>query len=562
MTITPKHRAPSLFQQMAQMHRWKSSALAAAVVALSGLYAGEATALALGRVAVLSALGEPLRAEIELPQITAAEADSLRTQIASPEMFRAQGMEYTSAAGTVQVQLQRRQDGNMVLRLTSTRPINEPFVDLVLDASWGSGQVLRSYTLLFDPPTLRKPAPSVTTAAQSRSAAPAAAPVRAPVKVEQAQVAAPSAASTRTEPTPRPARKPRAATPAPDAGSSDTVTVRPGDTAGRLAAAHRPAGVSLDQMLVALLQHNPEAFVDGNVNRLRSGSVLQLPSSEQAQAVSASEARQLIAAQSRDFNQFRNKLASTAPSATVASAGRAASGKVQTEVQDQRPSTTAPDKLTLSKGAMQGRKNADEELARKKQEEAASTRLAELSRNIAELKTVSASAATAAPAGKAPAKAATASAPGVNINTSAPLANIASAPASAAVTPAASATVAASAAVAVPASAAQAAASVATPQISASAPVAAASAAQAPASTADENRNETAATAAEAPVVATPVASAPAPAPRPAPSPAPVPAQEPSFMDSLLEDPLPLYAGGGLLALLLVALKQDLPVRS
>ena len=89
MTITPKHRAPSLFQQMAQMHRWKSSALAAAVVALSGLYAGEATALALGRVAVLSALGEPLRAEIELPQITAAEADSLRTQIASPEMFRA-----------------------------------------------------------------------------------------------------------------------------------------------------------------------------------------------------------------------------------------------------------------------------------------------------------------------------------------------------------------------------------------------------------------------------------------------------------------------------------------
>ena len=177
MTITPKHRAPSLFQQMAQMHRWKSSALAAAVVALSGLYAGEASALALGRVAVLSALGEPLRAEIELPQITPAEADSLRTQIASPEMFRAQGMEYTSAAGTVQVQLQRRQDGNMVLRLTSTRPINEPFVDLVLDASWGSGQVLRSYTLLFDPPALRKPAPSVTTAAQSRSAAPAAAPV-------------------------------------------------------------------------------------------------------------------------------------------------------------------------------------------------------------------------------------------------------------------------------------------------------------------------------------------------------------------------------------------------
>ena len=173
------------------MHRWKFSALAAASVMAFGLHTSDALALALGPITVQSALGEPLRAEIDLPQITPAEAESLRATPAAAETFRAQGMEFTPIINRLQFQLQRRPDGRTVLRVTSDRPINEPFVDLVLDASWGSGQVLRSYTLLFDPPALRKPAPSVTTAAQSRSAAPAAAPVRAPVKVEQAQVAAP-----------------------------------------------------------------------------------------------------------------------------------------------------------------------------------------------------------------------------------------------------------------------------------------------------------------------------------------------------------------------------------
>ncbi|KAB2887475.1 MAG: hypothetical protein F9K35_21195, partial [Burkholderiaceae bacterium] len=134
------------------MHRWKFSALAAAAVLSTGFYAADASALALGRITVQSALGEPLRAEIELPQITAAEAESLRAQTAAPEAFRAQGMEYSPAVNGLQIQLQRRTDGTAVLRLSSSRPVNEPFVDLVLDATWSSGRIVRSYTMLFDPP--------------------------------------------------------------------------------------------------------------------------------------------------------------------------------------------------------------------------------------------------------------------------------------------------------------------------------------------------------------------------------------------------------------------------
>ncbi|NMM89508.1 hypothetical protein B2J88_35080, partial [Rhodococcus sp. SRB_17] len=123
------------------MHRWKYSVLAAAAALSLGVYAPDASALALGTITVQSALGEPLRAEIDLPQITPAEAESLRASTAPPEVFRAQGMEYSTTAPQVQMQLQRRADGRTVLRLSSSNPVNDPFLDLVVNATWGAGRI-------------------------------------------------------------------------------------------------------------------------------------------------------------------------------------------------------------------------------------------------------------------------------------------------------------------------------------------------------------------------------------------------------------------------------------
>ena len=169
------------------MQRWKLSALAAATLALSSLSATDAWALALGRITVQSALGEPLRAEVEIPQLSAAEADSLQAAIASPAAFRAQGMEFTGTANSVRVQVQKRANGTAVLKLSSFQPVNDPFVDLVIDANWASGKLQRNYTLLLDPPATRRPAPAPTTAAQATPAAvPAPAPARAAVTTRAA----------------------------------------------------------------------------------------------------------------------------------------------------------------------------------------------------------------------------------------------------------------------------------------------------------------------------------------------------------------------------------------
>jgi len=353
------------------MHRWKFSLLATAAALSTGLYITDANALTLGRVTVQSALGEPLRAQVALPNITPAEADSLHVSIASPDVFRAQGLEFSPAVNGIHLELKRGAGGAMVLQMNSNNAVNDPFIDIVIDAAWNAGHLVRSYTLLFDPPALRSTPAPAPVAPQTSSSPAVAAPVRTPSVSAAPAVRAPAVA---THGTAQPSGK--------------EVSVQAGDTAGAIASAHRPSGISLDQMLVAMVRANPHAFIEGNVNRLRAGSVLQLPSKEEAQATPAAEARQIIATQSQDFNAYRRRLAGAAPEAAVQAASRSASGKVQTEVAEDKPTAKSADKLTLSKGSA-ARQTADAKTAQAKQAEDDAARLKELSKNIEDLKNVS-----------------------------------------------------------------------------------------------------------------------------------------------------------------------------
>ena len=363
---------------------WRLGALAGAIALLSNLCAQPAYALGLGRISVQSALGEALRAEIDVPEISAEEAASLRVNVAAPAAFKTAGLEYTPAVAGVQINLQKRADGRSFLSLTSTRPVTDPFVDLILEANWASGRLVRDYTMLFDPPSLRQAASSAPVAptapvlSRANPAPPPATTLR--------QQAAPAAQATArpTAPAPAPKEAPVAAIPKQTA-SGQQVTVKAGDTAGKIATQNKPAGISLDQMLVALLKSNPDAFVGGNINRLKSGAVLDVPTADDAGAVSPAGASRTIIAQSKDFNDFRQKLASGVPSAQVESAGRQSGGKVQAKVEDRSATAAVPDKLTLSKGALQGKAGAEDKIAKDKQAKDASTRVAELSKNIGDL---------------------------------------------------------------------------------------------------------------------------------------------------------------------------------
>ncbi|WP_365746097.1 FimV/HubP family polar landmark protein [Rhodoferax sp.] len=489
---------------IAKSQQWQFSAIALA--ALLGLWGSNAIALSLGRINVQSALGEPLVAEIEILDINADEAASFSTRIAPPESFKTAGLEYNPALGSLQAVLQFRPNGRSFIKLSTDRAINEPFVDMLVETSWSSGRIVRDYTMLFDPPSLRDAnvaiaAIGVTPAAQARSrpAQPAAAPPIAPPAIAN-PVTRPEPAVAAARPVEPVAARPIAPSPVParppaPASVEKTLTVKPGDTAGRIAVAHKPATVSLDQMLVALMRANPDAFIQNNVNRIKAGAIVDLPSEAQAQSTSAQEARQIIIAQSADFNNFRRKFAANAPTAAVAPAARELSGKVQTAVEEKKPSAAATDRLTLSKGAIQG-KGSEAELANQRNARETANRAAELAKNLSDLNKLAA-ASSASTSGSSAASSPTQ--PSLPAIVAAP---VTVAPASA---------VAPVEAVSAPAPA---------PLSIASAPEPASSAASAAASKA-----------------ATPASAAPE-----------VPTTEPGFLDSLLDNPL---VPGGVAALLI-----------
>ncbi|MFL6680840.1 MAG: FimV family protein, partial [Burkholderiaceae bacterium] len=401
---------------------------AAALVLLST----GASALGLGRVNVQSVLGEALRAEIEVTSLNAEEASSLRVNLASPEAFKASGVEYNSVLIGASITLQRRADGRPVLVLTSDKVVQEPFVDVIVDFAWSTGHLTRSYTLLIDPPGRNTAAQPGTTAtapvfaspppAARATPAPAPAPQVAlapPPAPAQAPAPAPAARTTRPAPAPKatPAPKPAAVekeapSPTASSGGESSVKVSPGDTLTSLASANKPSGVSLDQMLVSLYRNNPSAFIGDNMNRMKSGVTLSVPSADTAKQLSSEEAHQIIQAQSADFAEYRHRLAGGVTTVHTDEGKRVASGKVEAKVNDQKTSSAPPpaDKLTLSRGTARPGAPSEAKDSKEALKKAEAARVAELSRNVAELKDLAKKpantpAAPATPAARTPAPA-------------------------------------------------------------------------------------------------------------------------------------------------------------
>ena len=483
--------------------RFALSGLAIATACLWGL---SAHALGLGQLRVQSALGEPLRAEIDITSLSAEEAGTLTLRVASPDAYRAAGVDYNPVLPGTQVQLLKRSDGRSYLRVTSDRAVVEPFVDVILEMNWASGRLVREYTVLLDPPgtpsnMAAAPAPSVAPVISAAPAAPvaptprAAAPAAPVVAAAQAPERRAAPRPEAPPPAPRAAAAP-AAPQAPAAAGVDQYRVRPGDSLSRIARNLQPQSVSLDQMLVALFRGNPDAFVANNMNRLKAGEVLTVPSAEAAKQIAEPEAREVIRAQSADFDAYRQQLASGVRTQKTDEPTRQATGSVQAAVQDNKQAASpTPDKLTLSQGAVKA-SAPEAAMAKDAEKKDNATRVAELSRNVEELKRLQGEAAGAkgAAAAVAGASAAAAAAP--------PLAAAPAAPASAPLV------------AAVPVAPV-------VPVAPASAPV----------------------------VVAAAPAAPPAAAPK-APAPAPAAAEEPGLLDSITDNPMLLPGAGVLIALL------------
>ncbi|MFO1274346.1 MAG: hypothetical protein U1F50_22220 [Rubrivivax sp.] len=174
-----------------------------------------AWALGLGRLNVQSALGETLKAEIDVTSITPEEQSTLKLRVAPSEAYRAAGVEFNPVLAVAQVEVQKRPDGRTVVRLTSDRAVTEPFVDVILEASWSTGRLVREYTMLFDPPTRMAQAPAAPQTAPVIAPAPAPAAVTSPVTPPPAPAPVAAAPAPAPAPAPRAQRRPNRRGPPP-----------------------------------------------------------------------------------------------------------------------------------------------------------------------------------------------------------------------------------------------------------------------------------------------------------------------------------------------------------
>ena len=361
------------------------------MLALTASFAAHAAGL--GRLTVLSPLGAPLNAEIEIVSLQPGEEDGLTARVASAEAFRQAGIEATAALRTVRFAIVQRA-GRPLIRVTSTQPINEPFIDLLVELEWKGGRLVREYTFLLDPPEMgSRPAiaaapaapsasqPAATPLAQAAPAAPVAdapAPQAAPVPVAQAP--APASAAERASPSP-------VAQPLP-AGAA-THEVRRGDTLGEIARANLPPGVSLNQMLIAIYRENQDAFIRENINLVRAGRILNLPSAESAGSIEVAEANRLVLSHRAEWDEYRSRLAAAPAPAEAASGQRAVAGRIEAKP-EATPPVAAQDQVRLAKadpksGAGDRAARADDAAARERELSEAQSRVTDLEKNVADL---------------------------------------------------------------------------------------------------------------------------------------------------------------------------------
>ncbi|MGB7305803.1 MAG: FimV/HubP family polar landmark protein [Burkholderiaceae bacterium] len=408
----------------ARLHRpYSQTLLSLSVAALfSAISVPSVQAAGLGRLTVQSALGQPLKAEVEVTSLSEDEASSLSAKLASPEAFRQAGLEFNPALTSLQFRVNRTSNGRAAVSISSNRPINEPFVDLLVELNWASGKFVREYTFLLDPPELRLGQnESVPGGASIVTAAPV---PQQPVATAQPQpvnqppvtaISRPPATATGTAATP--AAQPMARTEAsPRAGAGNTggvtaprtnrstapaessgpsvVTVVRGDTLGDIARRLQPGSATLEQAIVAIYRANPDAFF-GSVHQLRAGTRLNIPSSAQMASLSAADVRAEMQASNKTWRDYRARLAEATRATTKitaeSSGSSQASGTISAAPTDTSPATDDGDQLKLSRDTassqVAGGSTAavENSIARDSALQEAQSRVTELERNVKDL---------------------------------------------------------------------------------------------------------------------------------------------------------------------------------
>ncbi|WP_134623389.1 FimV/HubP family polar landmark protein [Pseudomonas aeruginosa] len=231
-------------------------ALRVMLCAWSCLLAGQASALGVGDITLHSALNQPLDADIELLDVGDLGADEIEVRLAGADVFAAAGVERLQFLNELRFSPVLQGRGGNRIHVSSSRPVQEPYLNFLVEVARPNGRIVREFTVLLDPlgytPRML-PAARSGIEPQRQSSTPAPAPRSAAAVVDPALL----------EP-------------------GDEYLARPNDNLWAISGRLRGAGnADRAQLMEALYQLNPQAFVNADRHRLKAGARLRLPAGYQ-----------------------------------------------------------------------------------------------------------------------------------------------------------------------------------------------------------------------------------------------------------------------------------------
>lgn len=308
--------------------------LAVALALAGGLGSGMAQALGLGEIELQSWLNEPLDAEISLRQSAGVDPGDVFVNVAPEAAYQRVGLERNQFLSKLKFEVVTGSDGNLAINVSSREPVREPYLNFLLELTWPNGRLMREYAVLVDPPVYAE-----ESGVQEQVSAPVSSAASAPARQT----------TTRS---PESVRREAAVQRAPARGyQPDSFgPTGPSDTLWSIAQRMRPdSSVSMQQMMLAIQDLNPDAFIDGNINKLKRGQVLRAPTLDQIQSRTKAEANRVVARQNEEFQSprpvdaTRTAQAESAPAQAAGTAGADGTDELKLLVAEEETSPRTDD---------------------------------------------------------------------------------------------------------------------------------------------------------------------------------------------------------------------------
>ncbi|MBL4583615.1 MAG: FimV family protein [Pseudomonadales bacterium] len=282
------------------MKRFSNST--AGILLISGLLQSQVMALGLGDIELKSALNQPFDATIQLNSTGGLTEDEIIITLASKKDFERVGVDRFFYLTELKFGVYIESDNAGVIHITTKHPVNEPYLDFIVETQWPTGRMLREYTVLLDPPVFIE-AP-VT-------------PVQAPMAKPVAVTAAPTTSSA---PAPTGASSVRNAS--RSMANADGGFIRTtNETLWEVALKVRPnSEYSVQQTMLAIQDQNPRAFMRGNINLIKQHQKLKVPTASQIHTRSLLQAERDVALQNKMFEEGRRLPTKPKPLPMVAAA--------------------------------------------------------------------------------------------------------------------------------------------------------------------------------------------------------------------------------------------------